>query len=166
MPLALELLPLGSQLAGRSAVLFVACSICPRIHVQHRAAEPLYSWRTLLGRKDAFHRYMTAQVASARASGIDAAWHRTSTLSAACLWTEADGATFRKEAALFDAVAVVGCESAVATIKRLAPDKPIAQLAKVTGVANFSLRSRWPFTVEIVAAESVPLPQSASGTES
>jgi hypothetical protein len=163
MPLAMELQPLGSQLAGSSAVLFVACSICPRMHVQHRASEPLYSWRTLLGRKDAFDRYMEMQVASAQASGVAAAWHRTSPLSAACLWTEDDGARFRKKAALFDALAVIGCESAVATIKRLAPHKPVAQLAKVVGVANFSLRRRWPITLEIVGAESVPLPQPASG---
>ncbi len=165
MPLALELLPLGSQLAGSSAVLFVACSICPRIHVQYHAGEALYSWRSAFGRKDAFHRQMTAQVERARASGVAAAWHRTSALSAACLWSESDGARFRRQVAFFDAVAVVGCESAVATIKRLAPDKPIAQLAKVLGVANFSLRNRLPFTIEIVAAENVPLPHVAPPAE-
>ncbi len=161
MPLALELVPLGSQFAGKKAVLFVACPICPRMHIQHLAGEPLYSWGTALGKRDAFHRHMTSLVERARAAGATAAWHRTPALSAACLWTEADCERLRRKAQAFDAVGVVGCESAAATVARAAPGKAIAQLARVTGIANFTLRARLLLRYDIVAAASVPLPATA-----
>jgi hypothetical protein len=158
MPLALELVQPGSRFAGRKAVLFVACPICPRMHVQHRAGEPLYSWRTVLGAKDAFDRHMISLVQGVRASGASADWHRTSGLLPACLWTEADGRKLRDRARAFDAVGVVGCESAVATVARFVSGKPVVQLAKVTGIANLTLRSRFPLRCEIVAGETIPLP--------
>ena len=162
MPLALELVPPGSRFAGRKAVLFVACPICPRMQVQHRAGEPLYSWRTLFGLEDAFRRHMASLVQSIRATGAASDWHRTSALLPACLWTEEDGRKLQERARTFDAIGVVGCESALATVVRFAPGTPVVQLAKVTGIANLTLRSRFPLRCEIVAGETIPLPAPAA----
>ena len=43
MPLALSLVPIDRQFDGYRSVMFVACNVCPRMHVawQHRGLAPI-----------------------------------------------------------------------------------------------------------------------------
>ena len=156
MPLALSLVPIDRQFDGCRSVMFVACNVCPRMHVAWEHHEPLCSVAMLLGRKDSFDRYLTGLRLDAHRRGQRSAVFPTSRASAACLWSTALARKFRRAGADFDAIGVVGCESAVKTVSQVFPDKRIVQLVSVEGIANFTLRTAWPLTVEITAAAQIP----------
>ena len=157
MPLALRPIPLDRQFDGCRSVMFVACNVCPRMHFAWEHHEPLFSPAMLLGRANSFKRYLTSLQRDTQARGLRSAVFRTSSAAAACLWSTALGEKFRRAGADYDAFGVVGCESAVKTVSQIFPDRRIVQLVRVEGIANFTLRTRWPLTVEVVAAAKVPL---------
>jgi hypothetical protein len=157
MPLALRLVPLDRQFDGCHSVMFVACHVCPRMHFAWERHEPLFSPAMLFGRKNAFCRHLAALQRDARARGQRSALFRTSSTAAACLWSTGLGEKFRRAGAGFEAFGVVGCESAVKTVSQIFPDRRIVQLVRVEGVANFTLRNRWPLTVEVAGAAKVPM---------
>ena len=100
--------------------------------------------------------YLRALQLDAERRGQRSGVFRTSRASAACLWSTALARKFRRAGAGFDAIGVVGCESAVRTVSQVFPDKPVVQLVRVEGIANFTLRTAWPLTVEITAAAQIP----------
>jgi len=157
MPLALRPIPLDRQFDGCRSVMFVACNVCPRMHFAWEHHEPLFSPAMLLGRENSFKRYLTALQQDTQARGQRSAVFRTSSAAAACLWSTALGEKFRRAGADYDAFGVIGCESAVKTVSQIFPDRHIVQLVCVEGIANFTFRTRWPLTVEVVAAAKVPL---------
>jgi hypothetical protein len=157
MPLALSLVPVERQFDGCRSVLFVGCNVCPRMHFAWKHQQPLFSPATLLGREDAFSRYLTGLQRDAQGRGQRSAVFRTSSAAAACLWSTALARRFRRAGADHEAFGVVGCESAVRTVRQIFPDKRIVQLVRVEGIANFTLRTVWPLTVELTAASTVPL---------
>jgi hypothetical protein len=157
MPLALSLVPIDRQFDGCRSVMFVACNVCPRMHVARAHHEPLLSVAMLFGRKDSFDRYLTALQLDVRRRGLRSAVFRTSRASAACVWSVALARTFSRAGADYDAIGVVGCESAVRTVSQVFPDKRIVQLVRVEGIANFTLRTAWPLRVDITAAAQIPL---------
>jgi hypothetical protein len=156
MPLALSLVPIDRQFDGCRSVMFVACNVCPRMHFAWEHHERLFSPAMLLGREDSFDRYLGALQLDAQRRGQRSGVFRTSRASAACLWSTALARKFRRAGADFDAIGVVGCESAVRTVSQVFPGKPVVQLVRVEGIANFTLRTVWPLTVEITAAARIP----------
>ena len=152
MPMALELLPLGDR-CPESSLLLVACNICPRAQIQFQAGEPLYSWRMLFGKANAFVRHLRALETEAIRAGIVTAHLKTSPTSAMCLWSEPERSALSQKSQAYDILGVIGCDSAMLTARRAVPNKPILPLARTKGIANYTLRSRSFFTIEIVAGE-------------
>jgi hypothetical protein len=155
MPLALSLVPIEGQFDGCGSVMFVPCNVCPRMHFAWEHHEPLFSPAMLLGRGGSFRRYLAELERSARARGLRSAVLRTSPAAAACLWSTAQVQKLRRAGADYQAFGVVGCESAVRTVSQVFPDRRVVQLVRVEGIANFTLRSVWPLTVELAAASRV-----------
>jgi hypothetical protein len=163
MPLAMSLVPVDRQFEGCRSVMFVVCHVCPRMHFAWEHHEPLFSPAMLFGRGSAFSRYLTALPRDAQARGQRSALFRTSPMAAACLWSTALGEKFRGAGAGYEAFGVVGCESAARTVSQIFPGRHVVQLVRVEGIANLTLRNRWPLTVEVAAAASVPMGEIRSG---
>lgn len=157
MPLALSPIPLDRQFEGCRSVMFVACNVCPRMNFAWERREPLFSPAILLGRENSFKRHLAALQRDTQARGQRSEVFRTSSAAAACLWSASLGEKFRRAGAGYDAFGVIGCESAVKTVSQIFPDRRVVQLVRVEGIANFTLRTRWPLTVEVVAAAKVPM---------
>jgi len=166
MPLALSPVPIARQFDGCRSVMFVACNICPRMHFAWENHEPLFSAAMLLGKEDSFQRYLQGLQRDAQGRGQRSALFRTSSTTAACLWSTALAKKFRRAGAGYEAIGVIGCESAVKTVAQIFPDKRIVQLVRVEGIANFTLRTGWPLRVEIIAAAQIPLDESRAGGSS
>jgi hypothetical protein len=167
MPLALSLVPVQGQFDGCRSVMFVACKVCPRMHFAWERREPIFSPAMLLGKADGFQLYLDGLRRDACGRGQQSEVFKTPSTAAACLWSTGQGEKFRRDGAGYEAIGVIGCDSAVRTVAQIFPDKLIVQLVRVEGIANFTLRNRWPLTVEIVAAGRVPLNEgrAASGTD-
>jgi len=157
MPLALSLVPVDRQFDGCRSVMFVACNVCPRMHFAWEHHEPLISPAVLLGRENSFKRHLTTLQRDTQGRGQRSTVFRTSFGTAACLWSTALGRRFRRAGADHDAFGVVGCESAVRTVSQIFPDRRVVQLVRVEGIANLTLRTTWPLTVELTAGSRVPL---------
>lgn len=156
MPLALSVVPIDRQFDGCRSVMFVACNVCPRMHFAWEHHERLCSVGILLGRADSFDRHLTGLRLDAQRRGQHSAVFRTSRASAACLWSTPLARKFGRAGADYEAIGVVGCESAVRTVSQVFPTKRIVQLVRVEGIANFTLRTAWSLTVEITAAAQIP----------
>jgi hypothetical protein len=133
------------------------------MHFAWEHHEPLFSLAMLFGRQGSFERYLKGLQRDAHERGQRSAVFRTSRTTAACLWSSALARRFRRVGADHEAFGVVGCESAVRTVRQVFPDRRIVQLVRVEGIANFTLGTRWPLTVELLAGSRVPLNEMPAG---
>jgi hypothetical protein len=160
MPLALRPVPVDRQFDGCGSVMFVACNVCPRMHFAWEQREPIFSMAMLLGKKNGFQTYLRQLRLEAEGRGQRSAIFPTPSATAGCLWSSALAEKFRRAGADYEAIGVIGCESAVKTVSQVFPEKRIVQLVQVQGIANFTLRTGWPLRVEIISATQVPLGES------
>jgi hypothetical protein len=70
---------------------------------------------------DAFGRHVRSLETQARSEGLGSARLKTSPTSAMCLWSDRERRALNRKAQKFEAVAVVGCDSAVLTARRAVP---------------------------------------------
>ena len=157
MPLALSLVPVERQFDGCRSVMFVGCNVCPRMHLAWKHHRPLFSPAMLLGKEDDLSRHLAGLRRDAEGRGQRSAGFRAPSASAACLWSASLARRFRRAGADHEAFGVIGCESAVRTVRQIFPDRRVVQLVRVEGIANFTLRAVWPLTVELAAGSTVPL---------
>jgi hypothetical protein len=160
MPLALKMMPVDRQFDGCGAVMFVACNVCPRMHFAWERHEPVFSMAMLFGKESGLQRHLDLLRLEAQSRGQQSAIFPTPAATAGCLWSSALAEKFGRAGAQYEAIGVIGCESAVKTVSQVFPDKRIVQLVQVEGIANFTLRTKWPMRVEIIAASQVPLVES------
>ena len=158
MPLAVSPVPVGNRFDRARAVLFVACNVCPRMHLAWTNREPLFRWTSVFGRADSFTKHVKTLQLEAVRSGKRSAVFRTPSTTPMCLWSRDLAKRFTREADGYDAIGVIGCESAVRTVAQACPGKQLEQLVRVEGIANFTLQKRLPLEVRILAASRVPLP--------
>jgi hypothetical protein len=159
MPLALKPKEIKNEFDGSKSVLIVSCSVCPKMCLAAQNKKPYFS---LLGgdKQNAFKQYMQGVRNLLAQKGIASSVFKAPIDTPMCLWPMKNRRKITEQSNNHDAIAVIGCDSALVTVKSSVPstDKNIVQIMDVIGIANFISRISFPFDIYLEAATDKEIP--------
>lgn len=152
MPLHLEPLDVSTEFEHFHSVLIAACPICPPMSLAMQTGSPFIEFFKRGVKTRAFEDYIKEVRERLECRGI-----RTGSYTAylpcptMCLWTKGQRRRFLKHAKAYEAVLVMGCDSAMQTAEDTLADTDcqVVQAMKVNGVTNATLKFRFPMTLEL-----------------
>ena len=152
MPFYLRDRDISPELAAVGSVLIVPCRFCPAATLAVREQKPyIRLFRNLL-RTPSYESYIRALKARLENAGI-----RTGVFDSklphqfvACMWTASRRKALARRAAACDAVIVLGCDAAVATVRSALPanSRVIAGM-ELEGIMTVIPRVRFPFDISL-----------------
>jgi len=152
MPVHLEPLDISADLENFRSVLIVSCPVCPPMCVAMQQNSPFIEFFKSGLKTGAFEDYIQSIRKPLEQRGV-----RTGSYSIhmptpmMCLWTEWQRSRFLKRAGDYEAVVVLGCDSAVYTAQETLKntDCQVIQGMEMIGTTNATLKLRFPLTVEL-----------------
>lgn len=152
MPLHLEPLDVSRDLESVGSVLIVSCPVCPPVSLAIQKGSPfLEPFKSGLKTR-AFEDHVAEIREPLERRGV-----RTGTLTlyapvpTLCLWTRGQRGRLRKRARDFEAVLVLGCDSAVHTVRQALEGTAcrVVPAMRLTGITNATVKVRFPLTIHL-----------------
>jgi hypothetical protein len=150
MPLHLEPLDISGDLEHFTSVLIVSCPVCPPVSLAIQKGSPFMEVFKNGLKTGAFEDYINEIRQPLEKRGV-----RTDILSlyaplpTMCLWTQGQRRRLLKRAKHFEAVLVLGCDSAAYTVRQALKEThcQVIQAMHMTGITNATVKFRFPMTV-------------------
>jgi hypothetical protein len=167
MPINLELTDISHDLTDVQSALFVLCPVCPQFSLAMQTDSP---WIDLL-KSGLSTGALQGRIKQMRESledrGIRTAFFTTRLpLPTMCLWTKGQRARLLRRAEGFDAVVVLGCDSAAFTAQQVLSATPckVIRGMRMIGITNATVTHRFPLTFELKDATRVEFKQAGEQT--
>ena len=169
MPLHFTDRDIVPELHGVDSALIVPCNMCPAATVAARTRKPFLQLFRSFFTSPPFERYIEKLQSRLAAHGV-----RTEVFKIRlyhhwfmCMWTARRRKRLRQVANRYDAVIVLGCESATATAREAveAAGCKIIEGMKVSGIMNAQLRFRLPANVFFERCKIVPISKRTTNVE-
>jgi hypothetical protein len=161
MPIHFSDLDIGSQIEGVNSALIVPCNMCPAVTVAVREEEPFMRLFWSLFRSAPFERYIKALQSRLADEGV-----RTEVFTSRlyhhwfmCMWPAGRRERVRKRARKYDAVIVLGCDSATETLREATEGLgcKLIEGMRVSGIVNAQLRFQLPGDISFEDCIIVPM---------
>jgi hypothetical protein len=152
MPLYLEPKDVIEQLEGFGSVLIVSCPVCPPMSMAMQSKKPFIQFFKHGFKTEAFEDYIQSIREALEKREIRTDVYTTrAPCPLMCLWTEGQRSRLLTLARDFEAVLVLGCNSATSTVEDALKDTDcqIFQGMRMKAVANATTRFRFPMNVEL-----------------
>jgi hypothetical protein len=152
MPIHLEPIDVSAELQDVSSVLIVACPICPPMSLAMQTESPLIELFKRGIKTGAFEEFIREIREPLERRGVRTGVFRTYLpCPTMCLWTQGQRQRFLKRAKSYEAVLVLGCDSSTRTAAATLEGLPtrVFQAMHATGIANATLRYRFPMTLDL-----------------
>ena len=163
MPLHFNDLDVVSEVAGISSALIVPCYMCPAVTVAVRERKPFIQFFKNFLKSAPFEEYMRALQSRLGENGVDSKVFKSlpSHQWFMCMWTSGKRRKLQKCAEEYDAVVVLGCESAAATVRDAvkSSDCKVIEGMEKAGIMNAQLRFHLPGNVCFENCKIVPMSQ-------
>lgn len=171
MPIHFRDLDVVSEIEGVNSALIVPCTMCPAATVAVREQKPFMQLFRSLFKSAPFDRYVKALQSRLANKGV-----RTEVFKSRlyhhwfmCMWTAGRREKLRNRAGQYDAVIVLGCDSATETVREAARAAGcnVIEGMKVSGIMNAQLKFQLPGKVSFEGCRIVPIsgqPQRPSQT--
>ena len=159
MPVYLEPRDVTADLEGFRSVLIVSCPVCPPISLALQKNEPFLELFKHGFKTGVFEDYITSVREPLEQRGIRTDVYTMRAPSPImCLWTEGQRRRLLKRAKDYEAVLVLGCDSATYTAKDAlkGTNCQVFQAMRMMAIANATMKFRFPMTVEL---DMHPLPK-------
>jgi hypothetical protein len=158
MPLHLEPLDATGDLENFASVVIVSCPVCPPVSLAIQKGSPFIEvFKTGLKTR-AFEEHVkeirqTLEQRGVR-TGVFSIYTPVPTM---CLWTEGQRRRLLKHAKDYEAVLVLGCESATYTVQEALKDTDcqVIQAMHLTGITNATVKFQFPMTIKLEEATCV-----------
>ena len=158
MPIFLEPRDVSDDLAGVKSVLIVSCPICPPMCLSIQKQKPFIEFFKHGFKTAVFEDHIQSIRKPLERRGIrTGAFTMRLPIPMMCLWTEKQRARLLKRAKAYEAVIVLGCDSATHTARDTLKDTDcrVLQAMTVATITNAKAKFRFPGTVNL---EWTPLP--------
>ena len=163
MPIHFNDLDVVSEVAGLSSALIVPCNMCPAVTVAVRENKPFMQLFRSFLKSAPFEQYMKALQSRLRENGVDTKVFKSVLYHQwfLCMWSSGKRKKLQKYARHYDAVIVLGCESATETVSDAvkSTDCKVIVGMEVTGIMNAQLRFHLPGNVSFENCKIVPMSQ-------
>lgn len=158
MPLHLEPLDLFERLRSYRSVLFVSCPVCPPASLATDAGSPFIEFFKHGIKTPAYEEYLGELRKSLERKGTQTGVFTSYfPCPTTCLWTAGQRSRLLKRAGQYDAVLVMGCESARCTVEETLRDSDCDTILgmQLVGITNAVLKFEFPLNVTLGSAMRV-----------
>ena len=150
-----------SEVSGLNSALIVPCNMCPAVTVAVREKKPFMRLFRSLLKSAPFEQYLKTLQSRLSENGVRADVFRSSTYHQwfMCMWTSGKRRKLQERVKEYDAVIVLGCKSATATVRDAvnSDDCKVIEGMEVGGIMNAELRFKLPADVSFDRCKTVPL---------
>jgi len=150
-----------SEIAGLSSALIVPCNICPAVTVAAREGRPFIQFFKSFLKSAPFEQYIKALQSRLREKGVNTRVFRSNLVHQwfMCMWTVGQRKKLQKHAKSYDAVIVLGCDSATATVCNLvnSTETRVIEGMEIAGIMNAKLRFRLPCDISFESCKVIPI---------
>ena len=147
MPIHFEDQDVVSEADGLRSALIVPCNLCPAVTVATRQNRPFMRFFRSPVKSAPFEEYLEAMRSRLEERGVRSRVFRSNIYHQwfMCMWTERRRKKLAREAQDYDAVVVLGCDSATETVREvLAADVKVIEGMNTTGIMNGRMSFRLP----------------------
>ena len=163
MPIHFNDLDIIPELTGLSSVLIVPCNMCPAVTVAVREKKPFMQLFRSFLKSVPFEQYLKTLQSRLREIGVctnvfkSIPYHQWFM----CMWTSGKRKKLQKCAEQYDAIIVLGCESATETVRDAVKsnDCKVIEGMEVSGIMNAELNFHLPGNVSFENCKTVPISQ-------
>jgi len=163
MPIHFKDLDVLSEVAGLSSALIVPCNMCPAVTVAVREKKPfLQLFRSLL-KSAPFEQYIKTLQSLLRENAVKTKVFKSTFYHQwfLCMWTSGRRKKLQKCAKQYEAVIVLGCDSATETVRDSVKttDCKVIEGMEVVGFMNAKLRFHLPCNISFEDCRIIPISQ-------
>ena len=163
MPIHFNDLNVVSEVTGLSSALIVPCYMCPAVTVAVREKKPFIQLFRNFLKSAPFEQYIKTLQSQLEEHGVKTKVFRSipSHEWFMCMWTSRKRKKLQKCAEQYDAVIVLGCDSATETVRDVvkSTDCKVIEGMEVTGIMNAQIRFHLPGNVSFENCKTVPISQ-------
>ena len=169
MPIHFNDVDLDSEVSGLKSALIVPCIMCPAVTVSIREKQPLMKLFRSIFKSVPFEQYLKALQSRLGDKGIKADIFNSRLYQHwfLCMWSSARRKKLQRHAQRYEAVIVLGCDSATKTARDAIPstDCKVIEGMKVGGLTNAKMKISFPANISFEDVKIVPLPKQETGQE-
>ena len=152
-----------SEVAGLKSALIVPCYMCPAVTVSVREKKPFIQLFKSFLKSAPYEEYITTLQSRLQENGV-----KTKVFKSApshewfmCMWTSGKRKRLQKYAEKYDAVIVLGCDSAAETVREAlkSTDCKLIEGMEVAGIMNAQIKFHLPGNVSFENSKIVPISQ-------
>jgi hypothetical protein len=151
MPIHLNDLDVVSEVEGLSSVLIVPCYMCPAVTVAVRENKPFIQLFRSFLKSPPFEKYIRDLQSKLREKGVASKVFKSKFFHQwfLCMWTSGRGKSLQRYSKQFDALIVLGCDSATKTVLDLvnSTDIKVIQGMEISGITNAKPRFSLPCNI-------------------
>jgi hypothetical protein len=148
----MEARDVSEKLVGANSVLIVSCPICPPISVAMQTNTPFIELFKHGLNTESFEAYIDSIREPLEQRGVRTGVYRSHVpCPTMCLWTKGQRDRFRKRAQGYEAVVVLGCDTARYTVRQALKDTRcrVVQGMRTVGMTNAALKFDLPMTITL-----------------
>jgi len=163
MPIHFNDLNVVSAAAGLKSALIVPCNMCPAATVAVREKKPFMQFFRSFLKSLPFEQYIGKLQSRLREQGVDTKVFRSNLYHQwfMCMWTSAQRKKLQEAVKKYEAVIVLGCDSATETVRDAvkSTDCIVIEGMEVAGIMNATLRFHLPCNVSFDDCKVIPISQ-------
>jgi hypothetical protein len=163
MPIHFKDLDVISEAAGLRSALIVPCNMCPAVTVSVREKRPFMRLFRSFIKSAPFREYIKTLQLRLREKGVKTKVFESNLYHQwfMCMWTLRRQKKLRKQAKQYDAVIVLGCDSATETVLDAVRslDCKVIEGMKVFGIMNAKLSFHLPGNISFEDCRTIPISQ-------
>jgi len=161
MPIHLNDLDVGSEVAGLSSALIVPCNMCPAVTVAVKKEKPFIQFFWNFFKSYPFEQHIEALQSRLRKNGVNTKVFKSKFPHQffLCMWTSGRRKKLQKYAKQYEAAIVLGCDSATETVcdSVKTTDCKVIQGMEVVGIMNAKPRFHLPCNVSFEDCKIIPI---------
>jgi hypothetical protein len=167
MPLHFRDLDVVSEVAGLRSALIVPCNMCPAITVAVREKQPFIQLFRSFLKSAPFEQHLRALQFRLSEKGVTTKVFKSNFIHQwfLCMWPSGQRKKLQKYAKQYEAVIVLGCESATETVRDLVKSSKVIEGMEVAGFMNAKLSFRLPCNVSFEDCKIIPMSQCKKNEE-
>jgi hypothetical protein len=163
MPIHLHDLDVVSQAAGVNSALIVPCNLCPAVTVAVNQKQPFMKLFRSVLKSAPFEQYIKDLQSRLSDSGVTTKVFKSNIYHQwfLCMWTDRRRRKLQKQAEQYDAVIVLGCDTANETVRDAVEPTGarVIEGMQVAGLMNAKLSFQLPANISFKDCRIIPISQ-------
>jgi hypothetical protein len=163
MPIHFNDLDVVSEVTGLSSALIVPCIMCPATTVSVREKKPFIQFFKSFLKSAPLEQHIRALQSRLRERGVNTKVFKSILYHQwfMCMWTSARRKKLQEYAKKYEAVIVLGCDSATETVRDSvkSSDCKVIEGMKVAGIMNAKLSFHLPCNISFEDCKVIPISQ-------